>query len=132
MTRVNKNFTLSLEIVQKLGEIDNASALIDRLLTEHFALNSQKKKNLTEKYTNQLKNYSKAVKNLKKNLKIINFFDEKGIDARAVRWLLGHDELPSVLETVNYLNGRELKIKSKDFQECWEIVNKNRDVLAEM
>ena len=42
--KTSKLLTLDIEIAMKLTHIDNASALVNKLLTEYFAYNEGKKK----------------------------------------------------------------------------------------
>ena len=49
MSKINKNFTLDIEIVEKLRQIDNASNLVETLLKEYFQFTGEKKNNLMQK-----------------------------------------------------------------------------------
>jgi hypothetical protein len=125
MSKINKNFTLDIEIVEKLRQIDNASALVENLLKQHFQFNGEKKNSLMNQMTFQLKNYSQTAKFLKKNIKILAEFEKKGIDKYLIRWLRGQEVVPTLSEVIAYRRDRSLEIKSDEIIKTWEVVNKN-------
>lgn len=123
--KTNKQITLDTEIMEKLRQEDNASALIERLLKEYYALGTDKKKNLMLQKEIMLKNYSKTAKNLKKELKIMKQIEGLGADTFAIRWLRGHETRPGTFEVGNYRRNRNLQTTTENLIKCWEVINNN-------
>jgi len=130
--KTNKQITLDVEIVEKLRAESNASALIERLLKEHYKFDVEKKKDLIQMKMISLKNYSKVAKELKNEVKILQRIQTMGIDNFSIRWLRGQDFKPDTLQCAQYRRGRELSIKSDTLQEAWEVINKNLNIFEKI
>jgi len=130
--KINKQITIDVEIMEKLRQEDNASALIERLLREHYALGADKKKNLMIQKQIMLQNYSKTAKKLKKELKILKQIEEFGIDNIAIRWLRSRDLRPSTFEIINYVRGREIKVKIENFFKAFDIIKEHGDIFEKI
>jgi len=130
--KINKQITIDVEIMEKLRQEDNASALIERLLREHYALGADKKKNLMIQKQIMLQNYSKTAKKLKKELKILKQIEEFGIDNIAIRWLRSRDLRPSTFEIINYVRGREIKVRIENFFKAFDIIKEHGDIFEKI
>jgi len=130
--KINKQITLDSEIMEKLRQEGNASALIEGLLKEHYEFNGEKKNNHLQNRMILLKNYSKKAKDLKNEVKIFNKIEQLGCDYKTIRWLLGHDSCPDILECHRYKEGRGIKIRTADLQSVWDIINKKKEVFEKI
>jgi hypothetical protein len=130
--KTNKQITIDMEIMEKLRQEPNASGLIEQLLREHYSMNGDKKKNLMLQRQIQLKNYSKAAKQMKKEIKLFKIVDDLGIDQFSIRWLRGQEVQPSFMQTRNYKQGREIKTPIENFQKAWEVINKNVELFQKI
>lgn len=125
MTKVNKNFTISVELVEKLKQCDNASALIEELLKQHYKFNDEKKKNLIQNTAFQLKNYSTHAKKLKKEMKLLKEFENLKIDRFTLRWLLSFSECPGMNDTITYRRQRDINLNSDIVIKAWRLIQKD-------
>jgi hypothetical protein len=130
--KINKQITLDEEIMRKLREEDNASALIERLLREYYTFSSDKKKNLMIQKQILLKNYSKVAKNLKKDLKIMKQIEDLNVDLFSIRWLRGQNIEPSPISIRSYINGRELKAKYENFIKAYKLIQQHGDLFEKI
>lgn len=84
MTKINKHITIEQSLCLKLSEIENASLLIEKLLTEYFINLRPTSDKITEKQS-ELKKKRKELLNLKKellNLKKFNQLENEIIKTR--------------------------------------------------
>lgn len=125
MSKINKNFTLDIEIVDKLKQIDNASKLVEDLLRQHFQFTGEKKNNLMQKTAFQLKNYSETAKKLKKEMKLLKEFEILNIDKYTLRWLLGFSEKPGMNDVISYRRQRDIDLNSDKVFKAWEVIKKD-------
>lgn len=125
MTKINKNFTLDSEIVEKLKQLDNASALVERLLKEHFQFNDEKKKNLIQQTAYQLKNYSIVAKKLKKEMKLLKELDDLQLDKFTLRWLMQFSTAPTNMERIDYSRQRGITLNHEKIIKAWEVIQKD-------
>lgn len=126
--KVNKMISIDVEIMRKLSETDNASALINRLLAEHFEISGKKKQSLTETKEIYLKNYLKKAKEVKNEVKVLRKVEGMGIDVRAIRWLRGHGEVPGTFAISQYRRGRGIKATIDQFREAYNLIEKHGDL----
>lgn len=123
--KIPKLMTIDEEIIQKLKQEPNASALVERLLKEYYAFGGDKKKNQMIQREILLKNYSKTVKNLKKEMKIMKQVESLGADQFAIRWLRAHEIKPGHYETSAYRRNRNLQATTENLLKAWEVINNN-------
>jgi len=130
--KTGKQITLDVEIMEKLRQEENASALIERLLREHYSFSSDKKKNLMIQKEIMLKNYSKAAKLIKKEINLMRKVELLGMDTFSIRWLRSQDIMPNTLSIRAYRNGRDLNINTENFIKAWEVITDNVDIFAKV
>jgi hypothetical protein len=89
--KIQKLIGFDSEVYQKLSKTDNASALVNDLVRKHFANFCLGIKNPLELRINQLKNYSKSAKKLRKEAKILGKV-YKMVDNSVVSWVLANQD----------------------------------------
>lgn len=134
MAKINKNFTIDVEIVEKLKNIDNASALVEKLLKEHFQFDGEKKNNLIQTTAARLKNYSQTANKLKKEVKLLKQIEEIGLDKYTLRWLRGFAEKPYLHEIIEYRRQRDLPPAnfSDKCLKAWEVLQKDVELFEKI
>jgi hypothetical protein len=130
--KINKQITLDSEIMEKLRQEDNSSALIERLLREYYSISGDKKKNLMIQKQILLKNHSKIAKQMRKEINLYKKVESLNIDQFSIRWLRTQIECPSTMSIVNYKRGRDLEINSENFIKAWEVINKNVELFEKI
>lgn len=124
--KINKNFTIDLDIVEKLNKIDNSSKLINDLLIDYFEVSSEKSTIFDQKVA-VLKQNKAKMKQIKKEIKIFKFLEDQKFDQKCINWIYGKDFKYEDSDIDNYISHRaiKLKIKISDFRKCSDIVQKN-------
>jgi len=130
--KTNKMITIDEEINQKLRMESNASALINRLLQEHYEFTAGKKKDLTQQKEVLLKNYSKKAKEVRNEVKILRKVESLGCDFRTIRWLRGHSEVPSIFEAGRYRRNRQTSTTAQKMLQAWEFINKHGNLFEKV
>ena len=121
----NKMVTLDEEIIRKLREESNCSALINRLLMEHYEITSGKKKQLVQLKEILLKNYSKKAREVRNEVKILRKVEALCVDVRAIRWLRGQNYRPDILQVSRYKRDRGIRATVQDFITAHELIKKH-------
>jgi hypothetical protein len=130
--KINKQITIDSEIMEKLRQEENASALIERLLRDHYQFSVDKKKNFLIQKQMQLKNFSKVAKMMRKEVNLLKKVEFLKMDQFSIRWLRGQDQCPGHWQIINYKKGRDLAIPTENFEKAWEVINKNGDIFEKI
>ena len=123
MTKINKHFTISLDIVDKLKKIDNASGLIEQLLTEHFKISAP----IDEKVINKLKEFKEKKKELsfiKKEL--IHLKEESKL---MVNLLRNKDKTQEEKDKLDYMIEEQIRKRRMELRKEYDIEFKHSDKL---
>ena len=122
--KINKNFTLDIDIVEKLSKIDNASKVVNDLLGE-FLINSNEKDTVFEQKTALLKQNKAKMKQIKAEIKIFTTLDKLNFDQRCINWCFNKEFIYTDEDIDRYKFPRQIKISIDNFRKCAELVEKN-------
>lgn len=125
--KTNKQITIDVELMEKLRGLDNASALINRLLKEYFEIRSDKSSLLEEKQAilDQIKQKKKKIA---KDIRIIAEWEALGFDHYCKNWLKTRGQRPTEYEIKQYIKGRELDIPIEVFLKGYDMLNKFKEL----
>jgi hypothetical protein len=124
--KVNKNFTLDIEIVDKLSKMDNGSKIVNDLLSDYFA-NNGTNLNIFEQNKLKLKQNRLKMRQIRAETRAISTLERYNFDLKCVNWITGKEFIYTDDDIYQYLLRRnpKIKISIEDFIKCSNIVQKN-------
>jgi len=115
--KVTKTFTIDVEILQKLQEI-NASDLINRLLHNYF--NDSNNLGEIENQEEELKTKIKSLEEQKKEIESKQAREKRiaaiNINPQVKEWLLKLQQKPTILQINEYLKAYKIEKKTGDLE----------------
>jgi hypothetical protein len=122
--KINKNFTLDIDLVEKLNKIDNSSRLVNDLLSDYFSIMSEKNTIFEQKQAILKQNKAK-MKEIKRDLKLFKFLETQKFDQRCINYVCNKEFKYSDDEIDTYITNRKIKISFENFRKCGEIIKDN-------
>jgi hypothetical protein len=122
--KINKNFTLDLDLVEKLNKIDNSSKLINNLLTDYFSCSSGNN-DIFEQKKAFLKQNKAKMKQLNKEIRIFKVLDQLNFDQKCINWIFNKEFKYTEEDIDSYKSKRSIKISIENFMKCAKMVQDN-------
>lgn len=122
--KINKNFTLDYDLVEKLNKIDNSSRLVNDLLSDYFKV-SITNNTIFEQKKAFLKQNKAKIKQINKEIKLLRLLDTLNFDQKCINWAFNKEFKYTEEDIDNYKHNRSLKISIENFKKCCEVVEKN-------
>jgi hypothetical protein len=122
--KVNKNFTLDIDIVEKLAKFDNCSNIVNALLKDYLSCSNQKNDILEQKIA-LLKQNKAKMRAINKEIRIFKTLNLLDFDQKCINWVLNKEFKFTDEEIDNYKYSRKLKISIETFKKCIELIKNN-------
>jgi hypothetical protein len=122
--KINKNFTLDIDIVEKLSKIENSSRLVNDLLNNYLT-SFNEKDTLFEQKVNILKQNKAEMKQIKAEIKVFKTLQGFNFDQKCINWCFNKEFKYTEEDMDKYKSTRCIKISLDNFKKCCEIVEKN-------
>lgn len=122
--KINKNFTLDVDLVEKLTKLDNSSRVVNDLLSDYFKVSSTKS-SIFEQKKAYLKQNKAKIKQINKEIKILKLLETLNFDQKCINWAYNKEFKYTDDDIDNYKHNRSIKISIENFKKCCDIVEKN-------